>query len=649
MNDRSARYVATLIIGTLALLGASIGMGSAALAAPVTGKAITHAPALPQTSTLYVGESSTQTLGLPPESGGIGLFDPTDLASGPSAVLPAIPAPAGDNGYASVVLVGTTLVGLDGGGQVLRRFNTLTGTSADQTITGPSAIGPVFGLAASPDGTTLYLVGIENGALQISAMNASTWTVTTTYEVPGSGAAGTSSFVTVDPATGDLWISDNGVLVVDPSDWTTRAVFAGQHTGQVAIDGSDAWLPVGSSLLEVSTSDFTTVRSIATGGPLSTVSAAPDGSRIYATYAVPTMGNFEYYLAAVDATTGVSDYTVLVGASDEDGRVITTVSPDGSTVFIATGFIGSGAPPAVTGYVRTIDTGTGTLTGDGVQTNQPVTSLVLDPNPPIPTQGYWQVAADGGVFSFGNAAFYGSMGGLPLNQPIVGITAGPDDQGYWEVASDGGLFSFGDAVFYGSMGGHPLNEPIVGIATTPDRQGYWEVARDGGIFSFGDAVFYGSMGGHPLNQPIVGIAGTSDGHGYWEVASDGGIFAFGDAAFYGSMGGHLLNEPIVGIAATPDGKGYWLVAADGGIFAYGDATFHGSAGGTHLNQPIVGIAATPDGDGYWLVAADGGLFAYGDATFYGSTGGTPLNRPVVGIGATGQLTSTGAGPASRRG
>ena len=133
MNDRSARYVATLIIGTLALLGASIGMGSAALAAPVTGKAITHAPALPQTSTLYVGESSTQTLGLPPESGGIGLFDPTDLASGPSAVLPAIPAPAGDNGYASVVLVGTTLVGLDGGGQVLRRFNTLTGTSAGGT------------------------------------------------------------------------------------------------------------------------------------------------------------------------------------------------------------------------------------------------------------------------------------------------------------------------------------------------------------------------------------------------------------------------------------------------------------------------------------------------------------------------------------
>ena len=78
--------------------------------------------------------------------------------------------------------------------------------------------------------------------------------------------------------------------------------------------------------------------------------------------------------------------------------------------------------------------------------------------------------------------------------------------GYWEVASDGGIFTFGNAGFYGSMGGHPLNKPIVGIASTPDGKGYWEVASDGGIFTFGDAGFYGSMGGHPLNKPIVGIA-----------------------------------------------------------------------------------------------------------------------------------------------
>ncbi|MGH9093254.1 MAG: IPT/TIG domain-containing protein, partial [Acidimicrobiales bacterium] len=150
--------------------------------------------------------------------------------------------------------------------------------------------------------------------------------------------------------------------------------------------------------------------------------------------------------------------------------------------------------------------------------------------------GYWESAADGGIFAYGNAGFHGSMGGQPLNAPVVGMAATPDDGGYWEVASDGGLFAFGDAAFYGSMGGHPLNAPVVGIATTADGRGYWEVASDGGLFAFGDAPFYGSMGGRALNRPIVGIAPTPDGRGYWEVASDGGLFAFGDAQFYGSMG-----------------------------------------------------------------------------------------------------------------
>ena len=38
--------------------------------------------------------------------------------------------------------------------------------------------------------------------------------------------------------------------------------------------------------------------------------------------------------------------------------------------------------------------------------------------------------------------------------------------GYWLQGADGGIFTFGDAEFYGSMGGHPLNAPMVGIAAT---------------------------------------------------------------------------------------------------------------------------------------------------------------------------------------
>jgi hypothetical protein len=37
--------------------------------------------------------------------------------------------------------------------------------------------------------------------------------------------------------------------------------------------------------------------------------------------------------------------------------------------------------------------------------------------------GYWLVASDGGVFSYGNAVFQGSTGNLKLNKPIVGMTA----------------------------------------------------------------------------------------------------------------------------------------------------------------------------------------------------------------------------------
>ncbi len=221
------------------------------------------------------------------------------------------------------------------------------------------------------------------------------------------------------------------------------------------------------------------------------------------------------------------------------------------------------------------------------------------------------------TYAFGNAPAPGPA--VTSNLPLVGAaTAGSG--GYWEVASDGGIFSFGDAAFHGSMGGTPLNAPIVGMAATPSGAGYWEVASDGGIFSFGDAAFHGSMGGTPLNAPIVGMAATPSGAGYWEVASDGGIFSFGDAAFHGSMGGTPLNAPIVGMAATPSGAGYREVASDGGIFSFGDAAFHGSMGGTPLNAPIVGMAATPSGAGYWELAADGGLFSF-DAAFYGSRGG----------------------------
>jgi len=201
--------------------------------------------------------------------------------------------------------------------------------------------------------------------------------------------------------------------------------------------------------------------------------------------------------------------------------------------------------------------------------------------------------------------------------PVVGMAPTPDGGGYWLVASNGAVDSFGNAGSDGSMGGRPLAAPVVGMAPTPDGGGYWLVAADGGVFAFGDAAFYGSMGGSRLAAPVVGMAPTPDGGGYFLVAADGGVFAFGDAAFYGSMGGRRLDQPVMGMATDPATGGYWLVAADGGVFAFG-APFDGSMGGRVLEAPVVGMTATVNGAGYRLAAGDGGIFDFGVAPFYGS-------------------------------
>ena len=258
--------------------------------------------------------------------------------------------------------------------------------------------------------------------------------------------------------------------------------------------------------------------------------------------------------------------------------------------------------------------------------NRPIVGMASTPD----GNGYWNVASDGGIFTFGDATFYGSTGSIHLNQPIVGMASTPDGGGYWLVASDGGIFAFGDAAFLGSTGNIHLNRPVVGMAATPDGRGYWLVASDGGVFSFGDAAFHGSTGSIHLNQPIVGMAATPGGGGYWMVASDGGIFSFGDAAFHGSTGGIHLNRPVVGMAATPDGQGYWMDASDGGIFAFGDAAFL-RLDRQHPPHPADGRhgGAAP-GDGYWLVAADGGMFSFGSAVFFGSMPGVFLTLANAG-------------------
>ena len=193
------------------------------------------------------------------------------------------------------------------------------------------------------------------------------------------------------------------------------------------------------------------------------------------------------------------------------------------------------------------------------------------------------VTAHGGAPTF-------AAGGMDLAQPLVGIAPTPSGAGYWLVAADGGVFSFGDAVFRGSVGGMRLNQPVVGMAATPSGAGYWLVAADGGVFSFGDAVFRGSPGGAGLGAPVVGLAPTPAGAGYWLAAADGAVANFGDANSFGSDAG---GAPTVAIAGRADG--YWLV--------HGVATTPLAPGAT--GAAVMRLQERLQGLGYWLGGAPG--------------------------------------------
>jgi hypothetical protein len=93
------------------------------------------------------------------------------------------------------------------------------------------------------------------------------------------------------------------------------------------------------------------------------------------------------------------------------------------------------------------------------------------------------VASDGGIFTFGDAHFYGSTGGIHLNKPVIGLTATRDSQGYWMVASDGGVFTFGDAQFHGS--GAASGRTAVGLIASPSSSGYAVIDTDGTRAAFG--------------------------------------------------------------------------------------------------------------------------------------------------------------------
>jgi hypothetical protein len=156
---------------------------------------------------------------------------------------------------------------------------------------------------------------------------------------------------------------------------------------------------------------------------------------------------------------------------------------------------------------------------------------------------------------------------------VVGMAATPSGAGYWLVASDGGVFSFGDARFFGSTGG-TAPRPIVGMAARATGRGYWMAAADGRTYAYGDAPSLGTTGLGLTGKEVVGIAGRANG--YWLVARrtappPAPTAPPPPAPTLTTLRPGDRGLQVVALQQRLQGLGFWLGAADG---TYGPLTSH---------------------------------------------------------------------------
>jgi CHAP domain len=129
----------------------------------------------------------------------------------------------------------------------------------------------------------------------------------------------------------------------------------------------------------------------------------------------------------------------------------------------------------------------------------------------------------------------------------VAMASTQSGDGYWMVASDGGIFAYGDAHFYGSLGGVPIANWVASMAVTPSGNGYWMANADGAVYHFGDAVAYGNNLSAPRTEPISTIVATKDGAGYWLLEPD----AFPTAFSHPGGGGEIVATAAAQVQGDP--------------------------------------------------------------------------------------------------
>ena len=88
------------------------------------------------------------------------------------------------------------------------------------------------------------------------------------------------------------------------------------------------------------------------------------------------------------------------------------------------------------------------------------------------------------------------------------MAATPTGRGYWLVASDGGIFNYGDAAFYGSLGGNGVS--AYGLLINPLTPGYSLVEANGANMAYGPGTA-GIQANAAVSAQQVAIGGGSQG------------------------------------------------------------------------------------------------------------------------------------------
>ncbi|MGC8512913.1 MAG: beta strand repeat-containing protein [Acidimicrobiales bacterium] len=336
---------------------------------------------------------------------------------------------------------------------------TLSGSSGTATLT-VTGIAPTFTSTSAPTVATQgYGYSASFGASgdptpTFSLSNAPAWLSInpSTGLVTGIVAAGLASFsfsvVAANGVSPDATTGPYTVAVAAPPAATTSSTSTGSGTNPSAttsgtVNGVTTTVQasaVGTGTINVATYPTDPVGAFSAGASYFDVSATSGSSFSQITFTVCGLASSDtisWWNPATSSWVPASDATTVDSAGCATVTVNSSSSPD---IAEMTGTVFAAAPSTSTTTTTTSATST-------------------------PSAGYWLAAADGGIFTFGDANYYGSMGGQHLNAPIVSITPTPDGKGYWLAAADGGIFTFGDANYYGSMGGQHLNAPVVGIGS----------------------------------------------------------------------------------------------------------------------------------------------------------------------------------------